>query len=146
MENLSYNVGYRNHDIDGAGTDAETGYVAGINYTFSPTETLELDTLLEYALLDDAGGVSGDETHYTTANLHGTYAQNWLGVLSWTGRSVNVAAGADSDDDLITATVGYKLRDDMVIEGGYRYADEASVDTSIWGLKFTYNTSFDFGL
>jgi len=135
---LGYTLGV-SHQGEGRGdADDQLGLAVGVFGSFDITDDLVFEPVVEYVILENAGGTVADTDYYTVggALLHGP----WNVSLSYTGRNMdpNTAGAADVEDHLFQASTGYAFENGLTADFGYRFAEEGRVDTHILGLLFTY--------
>lgn len=140
LPGFSWHLGYR-HLSAGLGDAAdERGYVAGFVQEFEFDSEQSIIFNLEYADFHNFGGAAEDRS-YTTAGL--TFANGpWHADLAGTLRDVRVSGGPDADDKLFQASVGYTDSNDIDWNVGYKYADEAGVESHFVGVFITSAIEF----
>ncbi|MGB4056607.1 MAG: hypothetical protein WBK77_00810 [Alphaproteobacteria bacterium] len=143
VEGLNTHLGYRNQDEGDAdvGLDNESGYVAGVNYTFPLSDRVEAMVLAEWAGIYDVDGAS-DDTNYLTLGGSVTIDGHWNVAASYTARNTDVAGGGDVDDYLAQTSVGYQFDNGIAFDVGYSNREEASVETSTVGALLSYTYEF----
>ena len=77
---------------------------------------------MEFAHLENAGGVDGDETQYATAGISLGY-DNWTVSTTYQDRSTETG-GTDVDDYVYDFTVGYAFDFGLEVAAAYRAAEE----------------------
>lgn len=139
---VNYHLGVQVQD-GGAGTpETQTGYVVGLNGSYSLTPELTLEPLIENAYVEDFGGVKEDR-NYATAGASLLYGP-WNAAVSYTNRHVD-PAGADSySDDQIQVSGGYAFANGVTLDAGYKYTEDAGTDAHVVGVLLTYNFSFAY--
>lgn len=135
---LGYTLGIAQQD-GGVGTrEDETSYVAGVFGSFEVADGITLEPIIEYVYQDNDAGTIADQDYFTIGNA--VLVGPWNVSLSYTARNTdaNVAGTADVEDELFQASAGYAFENGLTADLGYRFSEEASVDTHILGVLFTY--------
>ncbi|OUR77561.1 hypothetical protein A9Q83_10505 [Alphaproteobacteria bacterium 46_93_T64] len=140
LEGFRYHVGFSSAAEGDDGTTNQLGYAAGAEYEIPLNEDLTLTPLFEVAYLDDAGGIKGDNTLYTTAGLTLGYG-NWTATSSYQRRDIE-SAGGDTDDYIADVTLGYEFDFGLGISTGYRFVEEGGVDSRVFGILAAYTIEF----
>ncbi len=140
LEGFSWHLGYRHLSAGLGDVDDEQGFVAGfIQETDLGDEKFAIFNL-EAATFDNFGG-SADDVDYLTAGL--TLADGpWHLDLAGTIRDINVAGGADNDDTLFQASIGYTDQHEIDWNVGYKFAEEGDVDSHTLGIFVTKAVEF----
>ncbi|MDB2415462.1 hypothetical protein N9W34_06795 [Rickettsiales bacterium] len=147
IENLNYHASYRSlaeqDKNQSATTDDESGFAIGLNYSFEANEDLGFDILLEYAGIDNMGGVKNTNHDYYTAGLVTTIKQNWNVTVGYTKRDIDATGTtSDFDDHLFQISGGYDFGNGLTSDIGYRGTDESNQETDIIGFMFRYSKEF----
>ncbi|MDX2263789.1 MAG: hypothetical protein NW215_02295 [Hyphomicrobiales bacterium] len=66
-------------------------------------------------------------------------------ALSYTYRPFETLDGEEFEDHLATVSAGYEIRDDLLLEVGYRYLTNEEEDTHTVGVKLTKEVEFSNG-
>lgn len=135
---MGYSLGIA-HQAAGVGnTDDETSYAAAIFGSVALSDSVAWEPLAEYIRQENAGATIADRDYLTlgSAFLYGP----WNLSLSYTGRNLdpNTAGTSDVDDTLLQVSGGYEFDNGVTADLGYRFSEEASVDTHMIGILFTY--------
>ena len=140
MPGFSWHLAYRHLSAGQGDVADEHGIAAGMiqELEFGDGQTAVFN--LEYAIFDNFGG-SADDVDYLTAGLTLTDGP-WHTDFSGTLRNRDVAGGADVDDVLFQASVGYVDRNDIDWNVGYKFAEEGGVDSHTFGFFLTKATEF----
>lgn len=141
---IGYTLGVAHQAAGEGDTDDETAYVVGAFTSFELSEDLTFEPLIEWVHLDHAGASIADTDYLTLSGalLHGP----WNLSASYTGRSTdpNTAGTPDVDDTLYQLSAGYEFENGFTADLGYRFAEEAAIDTHVIGVLFTYELSASF--
>lgn len=140
IDGLGYRLGYHylgeQEKGRNATTSAQSGFVAGADYTFKASDQLAFDTLIEYTMIEDQGGVKGEDFTYTYASVITKLGDKWNVKTGVTFREDDGAI--PSNDVLGAATVGYKFGHGLALDVGYRGENENNRATNIYGFKLSY--------
>jgi len=140
MPGFEWHLAYRHLSAGQGDVADEHGIVAGITQEVEFGDEQAAVFNLEYAAFDNFGG-SADDVDYLTAGL--TFIDGpWHTDISGTLRNRDVVAGADVDDVLFQASVGYVDENDIDWNVGYKFAEEGGVDSHTFGFFITRATEF----
>jgi len=135
---LGYTLGVAQQGKGVGNTDDETSYALGLFGSFELTDDITLEPLIEYVRRDNTGGTIADADYLTlsSALLYGP----WNVSASYTNRNTdpNTAATPDVEDHFYQVSAGYGFENGLTADLGYRFAEEANLDTHIIGVLFTY--------
>ncbi|MEH6405207.1 MAG: hypothetical protein V7750_17670 [Sneathiella sp.] len=140
LEGFRYHVGFSSLEEGDDGDKNQNGYVVGAEYSFNLTEEITATPLVEYAFIDNAGGIDDDETQYITAAFALNYG-GWDAAATYQHRDTETA-GDDFNDYVAALTVGYTFENGIGISGGLREADEEGVESSTAGVLLSYAIEF----
>ena len=141
LEGLRYHVAFAHQESGVGGSADERGFVIGIEHALELADDIEIAPIVEYAFLDNAGGVAGSDTHYLTAGAS-------LGIDHWSLNMVyamrrNVVAGAaDVDDHLLEISTGYAFDFGVGFDVGWKMIEEAGVRSHVLGALISYTVAF----
>ncbi|MBL4576171.1 MAG: porin, partial [Opitutaceae bacterium] len=138
LDGLHYHLGF-SHQASGVGGGSdENAFAIGVEYAVGVSPDLEVTPMIEYARLNDAGGVSGDDTGYLTAGVGATYGA-WNMAISYAGRDND---SATSDDSVFQVSAGYAFEFGLGVDVGWRKGDEGGQDSETAGILLTYGYEF----
>lgn len=134
MGDTYFNLGARHLSAGLGDVSDETGFVAGIGHSFTPSG-LPLDVFAEFASFDGFGGSSDNATY---ATLNAAYA---IGNVTVSGTYAVRDITSAGKTTLASLAVEYPLTDNILIGGAYAHVDDAGVKDDRIGL----NIIFTFG-
>lgn len=144
IENLTYQIAFRHlaeADISTDGKD-EQGMAANLGYVFAVSSDIELDTLVEYAGINNFDGAIEDRQYAYASGIVRLY-KNWNIALGYTARTIDPNDGsADTRDHLVQITGGYDFGNGLTFEAGWKGTEEATIDTDILGGLARYTVEF----
>jgi len=140
VEGFRYHLGFTSLAEGDDGNENQYGYVAGAEYEIAVNDAVTLTPLVEFAHLENAGGVDGDETQYATAGISLGY-DNWTISTTYQDRSTETG-GTDVDDYVYDFTVGYAFDFGLEVAAAYRAAEEDNVDSQGLGVLVGYTIEF----
>ena len=141
IENLSYNLGYRNLSA-APGGGREVGYVFGSEYLYKVSKETSIIPLIEYVDINNFTGAKGRNARYSTLALIGNYS-SWTASTSIVSR--NIARSGDLvgvSDRLVQFSIGYKFTDNFTIDVSRGNAKESGKNAAIFGTTFSYVYKF----
>ncbi|MEQ9520592.1 MAG: hypothetical protein RLN89_14265 [Parvibaculum sp.] len=135
---IGYTLGVARQDGGVGTTEDETSYVAGLFGSFEVADGVTLEPIIEFVYQDNDAGTIGEQDYFTIGNT--VLLGPWNVALSYTARNThaNIAGTPDIEDELFQASAGYAFENGITADLGYRFSEEASVDTHIFGVLFTY--------
>lgn len=126
---------------EGQGNTAdETGIAIAVRYSFS-VAGVGVSPFIEYVHFDDLAGTDGDERDFLTTSLQMVWKQ-WNLAVSRTGRDTDIAGGSGSDDELVQISVGYAFESGLGIDAGWKFTEEADIDSDTFGVLLAYTITF----
>lgn len=132
LPETALHVAFR-HQAEGRGDFAdENGVAVAIERAFALDEGRTLETIVEGVYLDNAFA-SPDNVYYLTAGA-ALIDGPWNVALSYTLRHTDLRAGGDFSDHLFQASGGYTFANGIAVNAGYRFSEEAGIDTHIVGV------------
>lgn len=140
LENLFYNVGYRNLGVDKTTQrKREFGYVAGAEYLFYLTPSARLIPLFEAVKIDNFGGAEGRDAFYYTLSLIASYS-SWTISATYNKRDIKSAQEMleKIEDSMFQTTVGYKINKNLTIDFTRASLDENNNSATIFGANLSY--------
>lgn len=141
VQGFSYHAAYAHLANGTAGAPGEDRYAIGADYTFDIAGTVQIQPLVEFVYIDDAGGNAGQEQTYTTIGAGFTY-EGWNAALSGTFKSTDPAAGNTVDDEHLQVSAGYAWENGLGLDVAYKRTRTASVDTDTVGTLLSYGFEF----
>lgn len=139
---MGYTLGFVHQQGGRGDPEDETGFVAGLFKSVELSNGATLEPVLEWAHFENAGGAQLDRDYVT---LGAGWANGpWNAALSATGRfSDSNAAGVASDDDtLVQLSGGYGFSNGVTLDIGYRFSEEANLETHMVGALLAYELGF----
>lgn len=126
---------------EGQGSTAdETAIAIAASYSFS-VAGIQVLPFIEYVHFDDLAGTDGDERDFLTTSLQMVW-KRWNLAVSRTGRDTDIAGGSDSDDELVQISAGYQFEFGLAIDAGWKFTEEADIDTDTFGVLLAYTIAF----
>ncbi|MCA0871648.1 porin [Seohaeicola saemankumensis] len=125
-------IGVRHLSAGAGDVSDETGIVAGIGHSFTPTG-LPLDLFAEVASLDGYGGSADDATYVT---LNAAYA---IGKTTISGTYARRDISSAGVTDLASIAVEYPLTDNLLMGGALAHVDDNGVKDKVVGLNLVYS-------
>jgi len=139
-EGFRYHVGFASLAEGDDGNENQLGYAIGAEYEIALNEDFTLTPIAEIAYLDNAGGINGDNTLYSTIGATLGYG-SWSFTSSYQRRDME-SGGTDTNDYFADATVGYEFDFGLFVAAGYRFAEEDGVDSRVLGVLANYTFEF----
>ncbi|MCG8491573.1 MAG: DUF481 domain-containing protein [Sneathiellales bacterium] len=140
LPGFDYHLGFSALEEGDDGDEAQLGYVAAVQYSHEISDGVTLTPLVEYAYLDNAGGVDGDSARYLTGAL-GLEFGKWAAAATYQRRDTE-SGGADTDDYVAAFTLGYSFDFGLGLSAGYRFSEEDNVDNRGLGVMAEYVIEF----
>lgn len=140
LPGFEYHMGFSALEEGDDGDQSQLGYVAAVQYSHKITDDVTLTPLVEYAYLDNAGGVDGDSAKYLTGSL-GLEFGKWAASATYQRRDTETG-GADLNDYVAALTVGYTFDIGLGLSAAYRFAEEENVDNRGLGVRAEYVIEF----
>lgn len=140
LPGLTYHLGFEQQH-GGRGERNERGYVAGLQYAFSPVEEIEVELLSEFVYKHFADGLDQSQRYFTQSALVGWHG--WYAATSYTKRDTHSNVDRSMGDYLFQATVGYEFPIGLGVHLAWRYAKEDEQKVDGVGLLLTYALAFD---
>jgi len=140
LPGFDYHLGFSALEEGDDGDQAQLGYVVAVQYSHEITDGVTLTPLVEYAYLDNVGGVDGDSAKYLTGSL-GLEFGKWAGSATYQRRDTETGA-ADLNDYVAALTVGYTFDIGLGLSAAYRFAEEENVDSRGLGIRAEYVIEF----
>ena len=139
VDGLSYHVGVESQEGGVGDPEDELGFAAALYGEFPIAPEFAIAPIVEYVRLNDAGGANADQDLVTAgaALLHGP----WNLSTSYTYRSTDTVGGSE-DDDLFQLSAGYEFENGITADVGYRYTEEAGIETNTLGFLIAYGFEF----
>jgi len=134
MGDTYFNIGARHLSAGVGDVSDETGFVASIGHSFTPSG-VPLDVFAEFASFDGFGGTSDDATY---ATLNAAYA---IGKVTLSGTYAVRDISSAGKTTLASLAVEYPLTDNILIGAAYAHVDDAGIKDDRIGL----NVIFSFG-
>lgn len=153
LPGVSYHVGYihqgkgRIGDLeadDFARLDDQNGFVFGL-YGEREYNNVKFEFIGEFAYFDNyiiEEEEAVENIYFLT--LGGKVGVNKFNVaVSYTYRPYELVDGDEFEDHLATISAGYEVRDDLLLEVGYRYQTNEEQDAHTVGVKLTKEIEFN---
>ena len=109
----------------------ETGIVAGIGHSFTPSG-IPIDVFAEFASFEGFGGTADDATY---ATLNAVYT---IGDWSLSGTYARRDITSAGVTDLISLAAEYEFANDVLIGAGWALVDDAGVEDQLFGLNVIF--------
>lgn len=138
LNNLFYNVGYRNMAVESnvINTKRESGYTVNLEYLYRYSRNASLIPVLEIASFKNFTGLDGRDADYITMALVSKYS-------SWTASIAQVYRNLDNNSTLASRQ---KNRDELLqFSVGYQFTDNFSLDVSRAEIKEDGSKSSNVG-
>lgn len=138
LKGLRYHLGL-SHQAKGIG-DAkdENAFAVGIEYAIGVAEGFDVTPMMEYARINDAGGVTDDDTTYITTGVGATYGP-WNVAVAYAERDQNTVA---ANDGVFQFSAGYAFDFGLGVDVGWRSGDEGGEDKQTVGVLLSYGFEF----
>jgi len=140
IEGFRYHLGFSSLADGDDGNENQLGYVVGAEYEFAVTEEVTLTPVVEFAHLENAGGVDGDDAQYATAGIALGY-DAWTISTTYQDRNTETG-GTDVDDYVYDFTVGYAFDFGLEVAAAYRAAEEDNMNSQGLGVMVGYTIEF----
>ena len=124
------------------GTADQRGGVVGALYELPVNDALTWVPLAEYALFRNAEGVAGQDRGILTVSSNLILWEAWNLALAASRVATDVPNAGQSRDHQFQATVGYRLMQGLLIEGGWLIEEASDVLTHRLGAMVTYKQKF----
>ncbi|MBL9147366.1 MAG: hypothetical protein JNM94_01600 [Phycisphaerae bacterium] len=141
---LNYQVSFLSQSSAGDGGPRENGLSAGLNWTIPIIDDVmstvdgkffSIAPSFEYVHFWDWQGVDGANADYFTPGVTFAYG-DWEVDLAATWRNTDDGFGNESDDLLLSATLGYTFFSPQVqMQVGYAYQEVGGVDDHLVGVQ-----------
>jgi len=99
---------------------------------------IALTPVVEYARIENFGGVAGVDRDYWTAGLEGFMGQ-WFATATTTLREIDDPVNGDGTDRLYALSGGYQFNEAALVQLGYAFEEVGGVDSHLVGLQFSYD-------
>lgn len=134
---LNYHLGLRYQEGGVGDPGDDFGAVAGLNATWALSDDSGISAIGEVAYFDEQDGGTGEAIYATVGGLYGWRA--WTASASYTFRELD--DGFDPDH-LVQGSIGYGFDFGLGVEVGYKFAQEAEVESHTVGALVTYAVEF----
>lgn len=141
LQGFTYHAAYAHRANGTAGAPGEDRYAIGADYTFDVAGAVQIQPLVEFVYLDDAGGTAGQEQTYTTVGAGLTY-NAWNAALTGTFKSTDPAAGKSVNDEHLQVSAGYAWENGIGLDVAYKRTRTSGVDTDTVGTLLSYGFAF----
>lgn len=131
MGDTYFHVGARHLSAGTGDLSDETGIVAGIGHSFTPSG-VPLDIFAEFASFDGFGGTTDDATY---ATLNAAYA---IGDLTLSGTYAVRDVTSAGKTTLFSIGAEYPITDNILIGGALARVDDAGVKDDLIGLNIIF--------
>lgn len=143
VENLKYNFGFRNLQIDNkvGGFADERGAVAGLEYSHEINYKTNLVPFFEISKINNFFGVKNQDILYITSALtlkHG----NWNLGLSNVSREIDGGSTQDHTDNQFQIFTGYQFKNGVAVDVVYLDVKENSAEATGFGVGVSYLYEF----
>lgn len=138
VKGLTYQLAFVSQAAGDGSNSRENGVVASVAHQFPIGKMVSLEPLAEFAYFMDADGVDGQDRYYATAGATALIHENWNVALSYTRRETMPSGGADIGDNLVQVSAGYAFDFGVGVDLGWRYAEEADVESQTVGILLIY--------
>lgn len=147
VENLYYNVGYRNMNVEAKDelSRKEKGYTLNLEYLYKIGKNTSIVPFFEYVRLDNFTGYKNRDAIYFTSGIIGKYS-GWTASLAGVIRNIDnnysLASKSKTNDSLFTANIGYKFSNNIAIDLSRANVKEDSKKASMIGVIISYLYKF----
>lgn len=141
LPGFRYHAAYAHQTNDTAGASNESRFAVNGTYEFALIGAVTAQPFVEYARIDEADGVAGQDRTYLTAALGFTHG-DWNAAISGTFKETQVAGGSATQEEQWQASVGYMFSIGVGLDVAYKRARSSGVDTDIFGTLLSYALEF----
>ncbi|MDA0901923.1 MAG: hypothetical protein O3B09_00740, partial [Proteobacteria bacterium] len=143
LEDLFYNVGYRQQDVENiTGREEEEGFVGGLEYLFPLGSRTRLIPFIEAAQINNLSGEENRDALYLTTALILKYS-GWNFSISNIIRDIKQDNGiGDTRDHQLQYSVGYKFSNNISVDLSRMSLKEDNREAIIVGALISYIYEF----
>jgi hypothetical protein len=146
IEDLNYNFGYRDLDVDGVdgvrSFDNETGYLAGFEYSMPISYTFKIIPFIEIARFNNFHGIADQDILYITSSI--IFENNkWRAGISNVTRDIKRVGDDDYTDNQFQYFVGYEFENGLTVDVAHLNLKEEEINkTRAFGVRIAKIYSF----
>ncbi len=143
VNNLFYNVGYRNLAVDNIpNRDNETGLVGGLEYLVRLSSKTSIIPFVEVASIRNLSGESSRNATYTTVALVGKYS-GWSASIANVIRDIRQKnLTGNQKDHLMQYSIGYRFDNNIAVDLTRADLKENRSSASLIGMIVSYAYNF----